>query len=409
MKNFREGTDINVGIGYVNEKTIPKELLLECHQQVVANPDVYKVALNYGGSRGSENLIRSLGEFLIKYGGLSKQTLSANELVIGSNGASSILDAISDLFEPGTVITSDPMYYIYTNALERKGYDLLTVPEDELGIQPEKLAKAIEGMDTSKLRFIYLVTVSNPTSTLLPDSRRREVVKLAEELSQKLGRKIPVILDKAYEGIIHDPGLACPASSLEYNNLGLVYEIGTLSKIIAPALRAAYIIGKSGSLLDAICQKNSDVGFSAPLINQEMASYFLDHYIEEQLTKVNAGYREKALKTKKWIDHYLGDYLEGYTGGQAGFYFYLTFKTIDTTEKGVFCRYLTRNTGDKSIDGSPDKKPMALYLPGEFCVNPNGSMYEKAKRQLRLSYGFEELDKIETALQYMKEAAEYVT
>jgi len=47
------------------------------------------------------------------------------------------------------------------------------------------------------------------------------------------------------------------------------------------------------------------------------------------------------------------------------------------------------------------------YLPGQFCVHPKGDLIEKGTRQLRLSYGFEELDKIELAISLMKQAVEY--
>ncbi len=175
----------------------------------------------------------------------------------------------------------------------------------------------------------------------------------------------------------------------------------------ANKLRIGYLVARSSALLDALVQRTSDCGFSAPAINQEIASWILDHRLAEQAEAVRRGYREKALAVRRAVDEHLGQFLERLTGGRAGFYFYLTFRGLATGEKSPFFRHLARVTGDEGIDGPPGAlRPRVFYLPGEYCVDPQGDLVSEGARQLRLSYAYEETERIVEAVRMMREAAE---
>jgi len=116
----------------------------------------------------------------------------------------------------------------------------------------------------------------------------------------------------------------------------------------------------------------------------------------------------EAIQTKNWIDKLLGDSVTECRGGQAGFYYYLTFDGIHTDEDSAFFKFLTRTTGKLEIDGPTENKyPRVLYIPGQYCVHSRGNLTEIGKRQLRLSYAFEELNNIRKALQMMQDAIGY--
>jgi len=370
--DFRDGVDINLGVGYVNEKTIPRDLIEQSLHEVIAHPQRHRGALNYGGPQGSSNLIASIKEFLAKQkvGNLTERILSRNEIIIGPSGATSLLEAMAQVLPKGLVIMSDPVYYIYCNFLERMGFEIVAVPEDQEGISIGLLEKKLDQLSDKrrKIRFVYVVTVSNPTCTILSPSRQRQLIQIINRLSNDLGRKVPLFLDKAYENLVHDPNVPERESAL-------------------------------------LCDES---GFSAPLICQEIASHILDHHVGGQIEKVKQGYHEKAIQTKKWIDELLGDSVTECRGGQAGFYYYLTFDGIHTDEDSTFFKFLTRTTGIVEIDGpTEDKNPRVLYIPGQYCVHSRGSLTEIGKRQLRLSYGFEELNNIHRALQMMQDAIGY--
>lgn len=408
-KDFRQGIDVNLGVGYVNDETIPHEKLAECFEYVLSHTDLYKNSLNYGSADGSENLKSAIRNYYIQnnIGGLAADIIQKKSICIGANGATSILDSFAAIMPKGIVITAEPNYYIYTETLERNGFTICTVPEDEQGMRIDALQDLLQTIDAKRISFFYIVTVNNPTSVIISNERRKAIVKEVTMLSHRIGRKIPMIFDKAYEDIIFDTSIDTPESGMLYDTDGLVVELGTLSKIIAPALRIGYAISDNTDVMQALIQKTSDIGFSAPLINQEISARFIDAYIAKHALEVRAGYRKKSEFLQKCIQQNLGQYLERYSGGQAGFYFYLTFKDIETHTNSVFFKFLSRITGDIAIDGNP-KKPRLIYVPGEFCVSKNSSLIEEGKRQLRISYGFEDIPILEKAILLMKEAAEYV-
>jgi 2-aminoadipate transaminase len=409
---FRDGCDVNLGVGYVNEQTIPHQQIQLACEKVLASPKKYRASLNYGGAQGSPNLIASLRRFHIenRIGGITEQTLDNRDIVIGANGATSLLESITHLLPAGIMLTADPMYYIYCNDLERKGFTVIAIPEDDEGLDSELLKAKIAALNDEKdaIRFFYVVTVNNPTCTIVSNNRKRELVDIITQLSYKVGRKIPIFFDNAYRDLVHDNTVEPLESALCYDELGIVYEIGTLSKILAPGLRIGYLIGPKGPFLNSIVQRTSDIGFSAPLINQEIASYLLDHGIEAQIEKVNKGYHQKAKAVKNWITELLDGNVQECRGGSAGFYYYLTLKQTPTDSTSDFFRFLTRTTGQENVDGpSHAQHPKVIYIPGEHCVHPSGEMVEVGKRQFRISYGFEELPQIHTALELMKSAIAY--
>ena len=410
--DFRDEYDINLGVGYVNEQTIPHQQIQLACEKVLTHPKKYRAALNYGGAQGSPNLIKSLRRYHVenRIGGITEQILDNRDIVIGANGATSLLESITHLLPAGIILTADPMYYIYCNDLERKGFTVIAIPEDDEGLNIELLkAKLAALMDERKaIRFFYIVTVNNPTCTILSNNRKRELVDTVTQLSHEVGRKVPLFFDNAYSDLVHDSTVEPLESALCYDKLGIVHEIGTLSKILAPGLRIGYLIGPKGPFLNSIVQRTSDIGFSAPLINQEIASYLLDHNIEAQIEKVNKGYHYKAKAVKNWITELLGDNVQECRGGSAGFYYYLTLKQTTTGATSDFFKFLTRTTGQEEVDGPLDAQhPKVIYIPGEHCVHPSGEMVEVGKRQFRISYGFEELPQIQTALELMKSAIAY--
>ncbi len=157
---FRDGVDINLGVGYVNEKTIPVASLVEAMQAVANDPAKYRQAFNYGSPAGSGNLIASIRRFLIGEPAAAswmKRRSRAN--VSPSEPAARPAFSMHwwTCCRRGIVVTSDPMYYIYTEGLMRKGFDVLAVPEDDEGIDLDILERKLEALgDAAQPHLVFL-------------------------------------------------------------------------------------------------------------------------------------------------------------------------------------------------------------------------------------------------------------
>jgi 2-aminoadipate transaminase len=415
-RGFRVGVDVNLGVGYVNEDTIPGEAIAAAFNYVATHPEQYPHAYNYGESKGSQRLESALRRFFLRHelGGYTRATLEQREFAIGANGATSLLFAFAQVMPRGVVITSDPQYYIYSDMLRRLGFSLRTVAEDDDGIDLDALETLLEGCG-DEVSFVYIVTVGNPSAAILSNERRERLTRAVTRLSRRLGRKVPLLLDEAYEWLIHDAAHDSAAtrgaqylSGALWDELGLVYELGTLSKVLAPSLRIGFVLGPAGVLLDALIQCTNDIGFSAPLLNQEACAYLLDTVVDDHVRSVRDGYATKGKLVKAALDRELSAWLEHCVGGRAGFYYYLTLKGIETHSASPFYAHCSRTTGELATA----ELPRIIYLPGNLCVDQSvdadGSKSPAAvrsARQMRLSFGFASSTELERGITLLGEAA----
>ncbi len=360
-KDFRPGIDINLGVGYVNEDTIPYEEFADIASILVKKEMRPSHLLNYGGPEGSARLIENIKDF---YKRLREQKwigdipdFDNRDMIIGVSGATSILTGLANVLRQGIVITTDPLYYIYTSTLERYGFQIAPVLEEKEGPSINILEETLEKNLKQRIHiaFCYFVTVNNPTCTVVSNQRRKEIVECVQNLSKKFNVHIPIIFDLAYEWLIHNTELEKPVSPSVYDTEETVYEIGTLSKVFSPALRIGFIIGPKGSpLLKSLIQWNSDVGFSAPLITQEISAELIKRYGIKQFKSVNDGYREKGTFFRQQFVEKMKNNIESITGGDAGFYLYLTLKGINTERGSLLFNMLSRKTGNKDWDCCED-------------------------------------------------------
>jgi 2-aminoadipate transaminase len=110
--------------------------------------------------------------------------------------------------------------------------------------------------------------VQNPTGTILPETRRTELLRLAGEYG------VPVFEDDCYADLVWD-GKRPPAIYAMAKNDGVIH-IGSFSKSIAPALRVGFIVAP-WEMLSRMLALKTDAG-SGALEQMVLAEYCAPHF-----------------------------------------------------------------------------------------------------------------------------------
>src|SRR5712672_3914407 len=240
----------------------------------------------YGLANGPQGY-RPLREFLV--GKLKRDAgiaCTADDILIVS-GSLQALDLVNHtlLTRGDTVIIERDSYQGALNRLTRLGVNMVGIPLDDQGMRIDALTAALADLKARGItpKYIYTIpTVQNPTGTIMPETRRRELLKL----SQQYG--VPVFEDDCYADLIWD-GQRPPALYSMSTN-GAVIHIGSFSKSIAPALRVGYVVAP-WAMLSRMLALKTDAG-SGALEQMVLAEYCAPHFAAH-VPKLTRGLRAK--------------------------------------------------------------------------------------------------------------------
>lgn len=150
-------------------------------------------------------------------------------------GAQQGLSLLSRLLlnQGGTILTEELTYTGFQQAVQPLRPDVLTVPTDpgtgmDVGAVADLLARG------ARPAFIYTVTNGhNPVGVSLSAEKRARLAELAREY------RVPVVEDDPYGFLFYD---GAPPPPLRAHSRRWVLHVGSFSKILAPALRAGWLV-----------------------------------------------------------------------------------------------------------------------------------------------------------------------
>jgi len=357
---------ISFGGGMPDPTLFPKNEFAEIAKDVVRN----EKALQYSPTDGIKPFRETVSRLLRKKG-----LRITYEDVLITTGSQQALDLISKVYlDPGDVVVSEsPSYLSAIGAFKSYEADLIGIEMDEDGMDMDKLRNYLDEKD-SRCKFIYTIpTYQNPSGITMSYEKRKELLEIAREYNK------PIIEDDPYGELAYEGEMAKPIKSLP--NSDLVAYLGTGSKILAPSLRVAWIVGPDELLKKCSMGKQSaDLCTSA--LTQSLAKEFIDRgFLAPHLEKLKRVYREKRDAILEAMEKYFPSTVT-WTHPNGGLFIWATLP------KGMNTSEMLPRALEKGI----------AYVPGR-AFHPDGS----GENTLRINFSFSTLEEIDKGVKRLGE------
>jgi DNA-binding transcriptional MocR family regulator len=162
----------------------------------------------------------------------SGRALSPEDIIITSGCVEAMNLALQAVCRPGeTVAIGSPVYPTFLKSIQWMGLKVLEIPSSGSGMNLEVLDYAIRHNRVSAC--ITIANFNNPLGCLMPDDRKRELVRLLAK------QEIPLIEDDVYGDLAY--GSSRPPSTKSFDEDGLVLYCSSFSKTLAPGYRVGWI------------------------------------------------------------------------------------------------------------------------------------------------------------------------
>lgn len=295
---------ISFAPGYPGAETFAWETYRTIADRVFASRD--KALLQYGPTRGFPPLVEALTSL---HTAREIDTFS-NELLV-TTGSQQGLDLVArTLVDPGdAVLVELPSYTGAIAAFRNAQAAMIGVAQEHDGIDLGDLDRALHKARAAgrRAKFLYVVpNFQNPTGLLLTAAKRRALLEWSAR------EDVLIIEDDPYGALYFDevaPGDTRPIKADDID--GRVIYLSSLSKTMAPAFRAAWVLGPPplvGKMQIAkqavdLCTSNLDQRIVYEAIREgvlERSEPRLREYYQEKRTLMEEALRAELAGLATW-------------------------------------------------------------------------------------------------------------
>lgn len=313
--------------GIPDPALFPLDAIGKAYQAVLQNPAMAGEAFQYSISEGYPPLRDWITGYLGKHG-----IEAGPEQILITSGAQQALDFIARaLINPGDgVVMSSPSYLGAIQVFGTYRPTFISVPMDDEGV----ILDALEAAFRQKPKFFYLTPdFCNPAGITTSLARRQAILALAHRYN------VAILEDSPYEELRYENARIPSFAALEQQYLAgpdgdgrrLVIYVGSLSKVLTPALRIGWICADPALINTLVLLKQaSDLHCST--INQMIAFDIAGSSHASQVEKLRKAYKERRDVMLEALERCLPKEVR-FTRPDGGMFIWLEFPdSIDGTE-----------------------------------------------------------------------------
>jgi len=272
--------DIIFDDGLPDTRIAPINELAAAYRQIFNRKGRWQL-MGYSDGAGEEDFRTAITQMLNYNRGMR---LSPDEIFITRGSQMAMFLIAHSLLVPGdTVVVENPGYSPAWRAFEHAGARLIGVGVDGDGLI---ISELITVLQSQKVKAIYVTPHHQfPTTVTLTLQRRLELVALSNQYGF-------TIIEDDYDNEFHfEQRPILPVCS--YDSLENFVYIGTMSKIVAPALRIGYL-ASSRKLIGKVRELRSIIDVQGDnIMAQAILQLIDDGHIKRHLRKATLHYRAK--------------------------------------------------------------------------------------------------------------------
>ena len=280
--------------GIPDVRLAPLDQLAQAYRRIFNQKARWRL-MGYGSEQGDERLRQSIASMLA----LQRSIRTPPDQILITRGSQMALYLTAmTLLQPGdAVLVENPGYAPAWEAFRQAGAKLIPVRVDEAGLVVEQ----VESICRKERVKALLVTPQHqfPTTVTLKADRRLALLALSAQYGFTL-------IEDDYDHDFHY-GLKSPLPLASYETAQPVVYIGSLSKLIAPAVRIGFMAGppsliQSVARLRAIIDRQGDV-----VLEQAVAGLMETGEIQKHARRALSIYRQRHRAMADLLRHYLAD------------------------------------------------------------------------------------------------------
>lgn len=287
---------INLNDGSPDVRLVPMNSLLKYYRGAV-NGYMGQKLLGYGAVQGQIKLREVLATYLNETRGLNCQ---AEQIMITRGSNMALFLCFYTLLRKGDkVIVTSPNYRAANWSIQAAQAELIAVGVDDFGLKVDEVAAICQ---QHKIRAIYLTPHHHyPTTVTLSAERRMQLLHLAEKYGF-------LILEDDYDyAFQYDSAPILPLASVD--NSGKVLYIGSLSKMLAPAIRVGYLVAPK-TIIEQISQVRRILDRQGdPPLEYALAQFIAEGELQRHLKKVVKAYERRRDSFCHLLETELSEYL----------------------------------------------------------------------------------------------------